>query len=525
MRGLLLIGVICLAGCAPYSAGNQGARAFRDGRYEQAFNLWKPLAEQKDVRAQCQIAYLYERGLGVNQDLTQATSWYEKAAAQGDAYAQNSLGQLYARKDPERSRMFHKQAAEHGQAGSQLALANHHRQKGEHKQAFEFYQKAAKANLPEAQCRLGQIYESGGLVPKNLALAGEFYRMAAEQGHAEGQYRLASTLLKTKPDEAEEQMSKAAEQDYPAAQLGMARICLARDESYEAEEWLQRAAGHGVGEAEYQLGKLELGRAYPDEDKLQEWFKKAYRHGYGQAGVELGKFYARKSEASAEDERWLALAAEAGDPQAELALGRLYEDQASTTQARGLLDRAARAGNAEAQFRLAELLRREGRHDDWAATWYQHAASQHYKPAYYSLGRMLEEGRGLAKDEKLAESYYQLAADAEEPLAYYALARMKQKHGWPVEGVYWYEKASEAGIPDAFYALGVCYQEGEGVQKDLNRAKDYYRRSEIPESYYALGMLCEQEQQIQEAQEYYQKAGSLPEAVQARQRLAGNISP
>jgi TPR repeat protein len=525
MRRLLVIGVVCLAGCAPYSAGNRGARAFRAGRYEQAFHLWKPLAEQKDVRAQTQIAYLYERGLGVTQDLTQATAWYEKAAAQGDAYAQNSLGQLYARKDPVKSLKFHKLAAEHGQAASQLALANHYRNKGEPRQAFELYQKAAGANLAEAQCRLGQIYENGGVVAQNPGLASELYRMSAEQGHPEGQYRYASLLLKTRPEEARQQMLKSAEQDYPAAQLGMARLCLARDESYEAEEWLTRAAGHGVGEAECELGKLELGRAYPDEKKVESWFRQAYGHGYKQAGVELGKLYARKSEASSEEQGWLAMAAAAGDPKAELALGRFYQDQASPSQAQSWLDRSARAGNAEAQYRLGDLLRREGKHDSWAATWYQHAAAQHYTPAYYSLGRMLEEGRGLAKDEKLAESYYQLAADAQEPLAYYALARMKQKHGWPVEGVYYYERASQAGIPDADYALGVCYQEGEGVQKDLDRARQYYLRAKIPESYYALGLLCEQDQQIEQARDYYQKAGSLPEAVQARRRLAGDSSP
>ena len=63
------------------------------------------------IRAQCQLAYLHERGLGVKQDLQQAIAWYEKAAAQGNDYAENSLGQIYAKVKPDQSVKFHKLAA------------------------------------------------------------------------------------------------------------------------------------------------------------------------------------------------------------------------------------------------------------------------------------------------------------------------------------------------------------------------------------------------------------------------------
>lgn len=132
MRGWLLAVVLCGCGCSAVSPGNQGARAYRAGRFEEALRLWKPLAEKSDVRAQCQLAYLYERGLGVPQDLPQAIAWYEKAAAQQSGYAENSLGQLYARDQPEKSLHFHLLAAGHGELASQLASARLLAGKGQH---------------------------------------------------------------------------------------------------------------------------------------------------------------------------------------------------------------------------------------------------------------------------------------------------------------------------------------------------------------------------------------------------------
>ena len=38
---------------------------------------------------------MYRTGLGVRQDYAEAVKWYRKAAEQGDADAQNSLGVMY----------------------------------------------------------------------------------------------------------------------------------------------------------------------------------------------------------------------------------------------------------------------------------------------------------------------------------------------------------------------------------------------------------------------------------------------
>ena len=56
--------------------------------------------------------------------------------------------------------------------------------------AFEQYRLAAEQGHAEAQYRLGVCYANGKGVRKDTAEAAAWYRKAAEQGHAEAQYRL-----------------------------------------------------------------------------------------------------------------------------------------------------------------------------------------------------------------------------------------------------------------------------------------------------------------------------------------------
>jgi uncharacterized protein len=45
--------------------------------------------------AQTTLGRIYENGIGVTQDSTQAVSWFRKAAEQGEAIAQTALGVMY----------------------------------------------------------------------------------------------------------------------------------------------------------------------------------------------------------------------------------------------------------------------------------------------------------------------------------------------------------------------------------------------------------------------------------------------
>ncbi len=51
-----------------------------------------------------------------------------------------------------------------------------------------------------------------------------------------------------------------------------------------------------------------------------------------------------------------------------------------------------------------------------------------------------------------------------------------------VKSVYWYTKAAEQGYAKAQYNLGVCYENGRGVAKDIQKAIYWYSKSDTSEA-------------------------------------------
>lgn len=63
-------------------------------RPEMAEEWFRKAAELGDFAAQRNLGYLYIKGEGVEKDKTEARKWLEKAAAQGDAYAEDLLKEI-----------------------------------------------------------------------------------------------------------------------------------------------------------------------------------------------------------------------------------------------------------------------------------------------------------------------------------------------------------------------------------------------------------------------------------------------
>ena len=61
----------------------------------QALAWYRKAAEQGNAVAQFSLGFMYNNGEGVPQDYVQALSWYRKAAEQGNAGAQSELGVMY----------------------------------------------------------------------------------------------------------------------------------------------------------------------------------------------------------------------------------------------------------------------------------------------------------------------------------------------------------------------------------------------------------------------------------------------
>ena len=69
-----------------------GVTAYHAEDFQTAYQEWKPLADEGDNAAQYNLGILYQFGLGVEQDVTQAVSWYTKSSEAGFADASLHMG-------------------------------------------------------------------------------------------------------------------------------------------------------------------------------------------------------------------------------------------------------------------------------------------------------------------------------------------------------------------------------------------------------------------------------------------------
>lgn len=164
---------------------------------QQAQKEQRKAAEQGDAHAQATLGSMYNTGEGVPQDYAEAVKWYRKAAEQGNAYAQLNLGGMYqfgkgVPQDYVEAVKWYRKAAEQGYESAQLFLGGMydggHGVSQDYVEAVKWYRKAAKQGNSLAQIILGFKYRKGQGVPQNYAEAAKWFRMAADQGAADTQY-------------------------------------------------------------------------------------------------------------------------------------------------------------------------------------------------------------------------------------------------------------------------------------------------------------------------------------------------
>jgi TPR repeat protein len=131
----------------------------------------------------------------------------------------------------------------------------------------------------------------------------------------------------------------------------------------------------------------------------------------------------------------------------------------------------ARNGDAAAQTLVAEILSRGlgvPLNAAEAAKWYAAAAERGVPEAQFQYALMLLDGRYVNKDRKEAYALMQAAAEAGNTLAQFNFAQLLVDED-PADGLAraatYYERAAEAGLPDAQYAMAQFYANGVGGKK------------------------------------------------------------
>lgn len=193
----------------------KGWAAYVRGDHATALRILKPLAEAGNADAEYDLGTMYSDGHGVPRDVREAEAWWQKAAAQGQADAQFSLGFLLLYGGGEGANAVNSDPA----AG------------------LPWLQKAAAQGHASADYFLGYLYWSGTIVPFDPQKALQYTIPAANQGRVDAQYQ-AGMILSRQPGvqnaiEAYKWFDLAARQNYPGA--AQSRDKLATDRLAPAE--------------------------------------------------------------------------------------------------------------------------------------------------------------------------------------------------------------------------------------------------------------------------------------------------
>lgn len=191
-------------------ATDEAFGAFQRGLYLTALELARPRAEAGDAAAQALVAEIHARGLGVPRNPKEAAKWYARAAEQGvpDAQMQYALmlldGKLAAR-NRDKAFSLMRSAAQSGDALAQFNFAQMLLESGaDEKKAVEWYERAARAGLADAQYAMAQAHIHGtGGKPRDEAASRRWLLRAARQNFDTAQLDLGTWLVEGRGGDAD----------------------------------------------------------------------------------------------------------------------------------------------------------------------------------------------------------------------------------------------------------------------------------------------------------------------------------
>lgn len=476
--------------------------------YQLAYQYYQHAACRGFDAAMNRLGYLFENGLGVTQDVTQAFEWYRQAAEQGGEYnyqAQFNLGRCY--------RQGLGCSVDLERAEERLRQALRHR----FRPALYEYTSVAAAGFAPAQTFLGDCYLYGYLAPEDRQEGYYWIQLAAEQDHPEASYHQGWCFFNGRGVSRNRQQAftcflKSAQLGYSGGQH-LAGFCF-RDglgvtqNDEQALRWFSQAALQGHADAKASVGFCHLNgkgvrKNYQD---AFSWFNKAAEQGSGWGKYGLGLLYEKG-----------------------LGVAQSYSKAIECYQQAHRLSKITPA-QTRLGFFYAVLLENPSEH--WKALFYYAAAAKKGDiNAAYNAGVLEHTSSTIDTRGRYgnASEFYRLAAEAGDAAAQnnlgvlYANGKtVDQDHPLAFQ---WYKSAADVGNCAALFNLACCYQLGLGVLQDYQIALSYYHQAAqqpVAAAYNNLGVFhalgLETSRDSTAAERYFLKAVKL-ECAEAKTNL------
>lgn len=253
-----------LAGCYANGWGVEVDQAQADRYFRQA-------AEGGLAEACNSLGIRYWHGKGVARNGPEAVHWFERAADKGNAQSAFNLYVIFrdggsgVDVDSEASDHFLERAYKLDYPDATYAWALRVEDKGG--DPLEIYEELAESGHGPAALRASLFYAGAGGREPNWKRCAELSRIAAERGHAQAQFNLASILFEgdggvpQNQEEAIHWVSLAARGGYPPAQFSLGRMFLhgkgVSEAPSEARRLLTLAAEQGYAGAKELLDTME----------------------------------------------------------------------------------------------------------------------------------------------------------------------------------------------------------------------------------------------------------------------------
>lgn len=307
----------------------------------------------------------------------------------------------------------------------------------------------------------------------------------------------------------------------PVSAEGRVAVALTYEQTEDRANFIDqvRKARQGETESQWQVGLTYAKLGYPE--RALPMLRSAAEAGHPRAAALLGSLRedGRGVEKSIEDAvHWYRVATDQGQADAMAALGRLLLQQPATRdEASRLLQKAAQLGDTTGQYYLGWLLAQrndESRDDGQAYAWFAKAAGQGHVGAQVAVAIHLLEGRGVAKNAKIAKEWLERAAEKQDPVAHYLLGRLssdagptdldKARNSFRIaamaghreaqfalatvmansvaeadrkEAADWFARADETGHKAAANRLGELYRDGADALRQPEQARSIFRRA------------------------------------------------
>lgn len=172
----------------------------------------------------------------------------------------------------------------------------------------------------------------------------------------------------------------------------------------------------------------------------------------------------------------------------------------------------------EANFQKALSLYRNKQYKESMQLFAKEATENENAEAYFYIGTMFMGCSEIPADMEKAKIFLKISADKGNVSAQYNLGTLYLKEKNILESVRYYEKAAKNGNTDALYNTGLIFAKGDGCEKDLPLALDFFRSAadmKNEAALYMLGTIYEKpgdyavKADMKLAVEQYQKAADL----------------